>query len=235
MKEIEQLIDKLIKNSTCSVFEILDGYFTTLPVSTVLTKRQKFLLIVSHLKVENKLSTQEAQLLETILINKDESSDSIIEYDRYYNSFMISKSKTSLEKVFPFILMPFLVADSIEEVLSIKKDDVRLVKTKQKMIILFFKTSQSEYAVHIKKNVKMFEKYYKEYLLTVFKCISLFGKDEKEYSHKMRTLRGRVDKTLDKYISSENRHKLEQTKRTILSILYEDVRTKKDYFYFSEL
>ncbi len=219
-----QIILKLMSTSSDTLFNTIEAYFSTTSVALIQARKKRFIETVNYFEDKGDLTADESALLINILEQK-RSQGTLLDYERYFNSFLSRQNKKSLDKAFPLVLMPFMVANSIEEVMSIQKDDIKIVKTKKNMLILFFKTNLADYAIHIHTHVRLFERFYKEYLLSMLtkekKTIYLFVKDDVTYSHQIRTLRSRVEDALESYIDDENTKRLTQSKRTILSLLKE--------------
>lgn len=228
----------LLENSNgLSPFEVLEAYFQTVPLS-MLKSRKLFLETIEVLREQSKITTEEASFLNNILFNRDDSK-SYIDYEEYFDSFIGAKKKMPIEKTFPMVLMPFLVADSIDEILQIKKVAVRIEKTKRNMLLLYFSTPLGNYVVHINKYVKPYEQFFKEYLILGYKKEKdkelLFGRGEVSYSHQIRVLRERIEDTLGFYIHNQSNNEDKITNRTVLSRLMEDIRHNGQNLFFMQL
>lgn len=224
-------IEALIKNNNTPLFNLLKSHFETAAQSLVTTKKQKLFLILEKFHNEGRLSLDELDYLKSILNSKESNSTNIIDYEKYFSSL---KTRTFLKKGFALVLMPFLVANTVDEVLGIKKDGVSFVKTK-KGLLIFFETPLHKYTVYLYANVKLYEKLFNEYLLSL--RISdknnnnlLFGKEDQSFSNQIRNVRNKVENCFKSYIHKDAQENFDLTNRTLLAILKEDVALFEENF-----
>ncbi len=237
--QLNKLYALLEAETGLSTYETLLSYFETIP-SSLLRSKKLFFELIDDLGEQSLITEKEENVLKGVLQERNDTGGSSIDYDEYFSSFIGTKKKMPMEKTFAMVLMPFLVTESAEEMFQIKKEDVRLEKTKKNMLLLYFSTPLGRYVVYIHKHIKLYEQFLKEYSVVGYgrECDKelLFGKANLSYSHQMRVLREKIEKSIGNYVDEEKNEKMKKTtERTVLSLLMEDIRIGTEDLFFKQL
>lgn len=236
LKNEIKFIENAITIGSGDIFKSLEDFFITSSIEFIKSRKQKFIAVLKIYVENEKLTGEEAQQLEEIILSKEDFLSAFIDYESFIESLANKKRKHPLDKIVTFVLLPFLVIDSVEDILKIKKTDVKFIKTKRNMLIMFINSPQGEYIVHIHRHIKLYEKFYKEFLLRSLGVGSknndyIFGSEDVRYSHNTRVLREKIDTALTPFYSLRDR----ETNRTMISIVKEDIKKNPAQFYFSQL
>ena len=140
MEDVRTILLNACSKSSTSIYDALDAYLTIASISFVKSRRKKIVDVLGEFLEEKKINQEEYEkLVRSVAKELAPDYKVLINYEKYFKAFIASR--VSIKKGYAICLMPFLVAETIEELFSIQQSDVHFQKTTKNALIVTFKTS----------------------------------------------------------------------------------------------